>query len=58
VPIPLAPNDRYACIGKTGSGKTSFATVLATTLIPVDEGEWQAWWIDTKGDPKDIKRLK
>lgn len=58
MPIPLAPNDRYACIGKTGSGKTSFATVLATTLIPVDEGEWQAWWIDTKGDPKDIKRLK
>lgn len=56
--IPLAPNDRYALVGKTGSGKTSFATVLASTLIPVDEGDWQAWWLDTKGDPEDIVRLR
>lgn len=56
--IPLEPNDRYALVGKTGSGKTSFATVLAATLIPTYEGDWQAWWIDTKGDDKDLLRLK
>ncbi|MGH2612481.1 MAG: hypothetical protein ACRDFB_05470 [Rhabdochlamydiaceae bacterium] len=56
--IPLAPNDRFALVGKTGSGKTSFATLLASTLVPVDKGDWQVWWLDTKGDPKDIVRLR
>jgi energy-coupling factor transporter ATP-binding protein EcfA2 len=62
VPVTYRPNDRYAIVGKTGSGKTHFAIVLATTLIAsVNETEvdpWSCWWVDSKGDPADIKRLR
>lgn len=54
----IEPNDRYAIVGKTGSGKTSFTVVLASKLVQRDEGDWQIWWLDTKGDTKDIKRLR
>jgi len=55
--FPLDPWDRYALIGKTGCGKTSFATMLCCSMIPVHYGEWECHWLDTKGDPADIKRL-
>lgn len=56
--IPLLPNQRFAIIGKTGSGKTTFATLLASVLVPDHDPDWQVWWIDTKGDPTDIARLR
>lgn len=63
MPVELKPNDRYAIVGKTRSGKTQFTTTLATTIVAQvnkrTEGEpWMVWWIDTKGDPKDIERLR
>lgn len=57
-PYPLDLDQRTAIVGKTGSGKTSFAVVLATLMVPIHTGDWQVHWIDTKGDPKDIQRLK
>jgi energy-coupling factor transporter ATP-binding protein EcfA2 len=55
--IDIAPNQRYGFVGKTRSGKTWFAMALASILVPHDSKEWEAWWIDTKDDPKDIKSL-
>ena len=56
--IPLLPNQRFAIVGKTGSGKTTFATLLASILVPDHDPDWEIWWIDTKGDPTDIARLR
>jgi energy-coupling factor transporter ATP-binding protein EcfA2 len=58
--VELSPADRYALIGKTGSGKTTFACVLATTVVPpeLQAHDWEVWWLDSKGDPKDIARLQ
>lgn len=56
----MAPWERYALVMKTGAGKTTTGTVLACRLIPPTKAEahgWEAWWIDSKGDPKDIARL-
>lgn len=56
----MAPWERYALVAKTGAGKTTTGTVLASKLVPATKREakgWQAWWIDTKGDPKDFARL-
>lgn len=58
--VELSPADRYTLIGKTGSGKTTFTSVLVLTILP-DEliaQQWRAWVLDTKGDPKDIARLR
>lgn len=64
--ISLSSFDRYCIVGKTRSGKT-FATVLLVALLlpwryPPPEAQrrrpWQVWWVDTKGDPKDLRRLK
>lgn len=58
--ISLAPTDRYAIVGKSGSGKTSFGVVLASRIVPNDPrlaNGWQCWWIDTKNDKKDLARL-
>jgi DNA helicase HerA-like ATPase len=58
--VILSPADRFTLIGKTGSGKTTFTAVLVLTILP-DEliaQQWRAWVIDTKGDPKDIARLR
>lgn len=52
------PNDRYAIIGKTRSGKTAFAMVLAGTFALSLPPPWEVWWIDTKGDPNDIRKLR
>lgn len=60
--IKFQPNDRYAVIGKTGSGKTHFSMVLATLLVAVVNETavtpWSVWWVDSKGDPTDIHRLR
>lgn len=58
--VPIAPWERYALVSKTGSGKTTTGTCLAAKLIPGEKKlahGWQAWWIDSKGDPKDLDRL-
>lgn len=58
--IDLSPNQRYALIGKTRSGKTTFGMALASMLVPYNRKKaqgWEVWWIDTKGDAKDIAAL-
>lgn len=58
--MPIAPWERYALVAKTGAGKTTTGTCLACKLVPPTKQEakgWQAWWIDSKGDPKDLQRL-
>lgn len=54
----LQPNDRYAILGKTGSGKTRLGIVLAGTWARVLAPPWEVWWIDTKNDPDDLKELR
>ncbi len=54
----LKPNDRYALVGKTRSGKTALAMVLAGTFALTLPHPWQVWWIDTKNDPKDLAALR
>ncbi len=60
MPVELAPNERYAFVAKSRSGKTTLATLLAVRIIPRDPNEakgWENWWVDTKGDPRDHQRL-
>jgi energy-coupling factor transporter ATP-binding protein EcfA2 len=54
----LQPNDRYAFIGKTGSGKTQLALVMASYFAQTLHSPWEVWWMDTKGDPKDKQKLR
>ena len=54
----LRPNERYAFVGKTRSGKTKLAMVLAGTFARALAPPWEVWWIDTKNDEKDIKSLR
>jgi hypothetical protein len=54
----LRPNERYAFVGKTRSGKTALAMVLAGTFARTLPEPWQVWWLDTKGDPKDLAALR
>lgn len=54
----LAPNERYALVGKTRSGKTALAMVLAGTFARTLPKPWEVWWIDTKNDPDDIMKLR
>lgn len=59
--MPIAnyqPNERYAVVGKTRSGKTAFAMVLAGTFARALPPPWQVWWIDTKNDPDDLIALR
>ena len=57
----IAYNQRYAGVGKTRSGKTTFAIVLASVLV-----EWkkyakpsdpEVWFVNTKNDPRDLQLL-
>jgi hypothetical protein len=54
----LSPNDRYAFVGKTGSGKTQQAIVLASHFAQALPYPWEVWWIDTKNEPSDIRQLR
>lgn len=54
----LNPNERYAFVGKTRSGKTALAMVLAGTYARALDPPWEVWWIDTKNDPKDLAALR
>lgn len=54
----LRPNERYALVGKTRSGKTALAMVLAGTFARALPDPWEVWWLDTKNDPKDISALR
>jgi hypothetical protein len=54
----LSPNDRYGFVGKTGSGKTQEAVVLAAMFARSLPAPWEVWWIDTKNDPKDMRLLR
>jgi energy-coupling factor transporter ATP-binding protein EcfA2 len=58
--VPIAPWERFALVGKTGCGKTTTGTALACSLVPPTRREakgWEIWWLDSKGDMKDIARL-
>ena len=54
----LKANERYALVGKTRSGKTVLAMVLAGTFARTLPAPWEVWWIDTKNDPKDLAALR
>lgn len=54
----LKPNERYAFVGKTRSGKTALAMVLAGTFARTLSAPWEVWWFDTKNDPKDLAALR
>jgi len=54
----LSPNDRIAIVGKTGSGKTQLAIIIASYFAQQLHSPWQVWWIDTKGDDTDIAKLR
>ena len=54
----LKPNERYALVGKTRSGKTALAMVLAGTWARALPSPWEVWWIDTKLDPDDLAALR
>lgn len=54
----LRPEDRYAFVGKTGSGKTALAAVLAATFARTLPPPWQVWWFDTKNVPEDLAMLR
>ncbi len=60
--ISLTTSDRFALVGKTRSGKTVATIVLVTLLLPWvypprEKLPFEIWWIDTKGDKKDYRRL-
>ncbi len=54
----LKPSERYAFVGKTRSGKTALAMVLAGTFARTLSTPWEVWWFDTKNDPKDLAALR
>lgn len=54
----ISPNDRIGIVGKTGSGKTQQAIVLAANFARVLHSPWEVWWIDTKNDPSDLRKLR
>lgn len=54
----LKPNDRFAIVGKTGSGKTALTMVLAGTFARTLPTPWEVWWIDTKNDKEDLAALR
>lgn len=56
--VTIAPNHRIAIVGKSGSGKSHMAVILACVLVPADEDTWQVWWLDTKGDIRDQDMLR
>ena len=59
----IAFNQRFALVGKTRSGKSTAAALLACLLVPWNRNkpqkeEIEVWWTDTKHDPKDLERLE
>jgi hypothetical protein len=55
-------NQRFAVVGKTRSGKSTYALILACLLVPfvkkTKNSDVEVWWADTKHDPRDIEALK
>lgn len=58
----IAFNQRFAVVGKTRSGKSTFAVILANLLVPWKRrAKWsdpEVWFIDTKHSPDDIEYLQ
>lgn len=55
--IVFLPNHRLSIVGKSGSGKTTAAVVLAAKLVPHDDDTWQVWWLDSCQKTDDLKML-
>ena len=51
--ISYSPAQRWAVLGKNGSGKTFGTILIVCALVPFDSRDWQVWWLDTKHDPTD-----
>lgn len=65
LPISLSLSDRIALVGKTRSGKSVATLIIVSILLPFvdpaqnrDKVPWQVWWVDTKNDTKDLRRLR
>ena len=63
--VKFQPQDRWAILGKTGSGKSQFTVTLVTLIVRLvnaalgeNEAPWSVWFIDTKGVAEDIARLR
>ena len=56
--IELSPWDRYSIAGMSGTGKTSFATVLCAVLSTGFNARQRVLWVQTKDDPRDMARLR
>ena len=54
----LSRADRFALIGKTGSGKTYFAVALLWHLMQGASPGWKAVIVDSKGDTQDRARFE
>lgn len=55
--IVFRPNNRLSIVGKSGSGKTTFAVCLASLLVPYDDPDWEVWWVDSTQKPDDLRTL-
>ena len=56
--ITFNMSQRYALVGKTRSGKTRFAILLAGLFAQHLSPPWEIWVIDTKGDLSDLQALR
>lgn len=57
----MQPNERFTLVGKTRSGKSTLAAVMMMMLVTeamIRISGWRVWVFDTKGDPRDLARLR
>jgi len=54
-------NQRFAVVGKTRSGKSTYGIILSSLLVPwkrkARSSDPEVWFIDTKHDPRDMQAL-